>query len=124
MRDMSNYESVLRHVVRPDDKSERRESPQVVLSDYGALYLRDALREYADYHAAGEYEAIARGYVEYVERTVYDEERHSVILYAHTPEARMVLADAIDAKSSQSHDLHEGVSDPLHTLWTEEGGDG
>ena len=93
---LRNYRDNLRHVVRPDKPSERREADRYIVSDYEALALQHLLREFEAYSADTDEAAdIARAYIEYIDLVVREEERKQVGLYAHTREAHQVLADAV-----------------------------
>lgn len=94
--ELDHYRENLRHVVRPDEPSQRRESSSIKLRDYEGLYLAEHLREYAEYEETDEeLDAIARSIIEYVEMCVRDEDRTVFDLYLHTSEARTVVKRGI-----------------------------
>lgn len=96
MDNIHNYRQVLRHVVRPEESSERKESPRVHLLDYEALVLKRALAEFAGYYARDETEErIALGWVEYIDMCIHEERSKSFYLYAHTDKATTVFYAAI-----------------------------
>ena len=96
MAELSTYRDNLRHVVRPDRPSERPDANRYIVSDYQALALQHLLREFEAYSAdTDEHADIARAYIEYIDLVVREEGRTQVEIYAHTREARQVLADAV-----------------------------
>lgn len=95
MSDLENYRDNLRHVVRPDDPSQRADSTRVTMTDYEALYLRGLLRTFANYGATDGQEPIARAYVEYIDMAVRSEGATTLDVYAHTQRAEAVLLDAV-----------------------------
>lgn len=100
--DLDHYRENLRHVVRPDDGSERTDSDRVLLEDWEALYLRQHLPVFAAYAADdAQQEEIALSYAEYIDMVVRDEERTHVYVYAHTPAAKEVLYDVVDTMDDE-----------------------
>lgn len=105
--DLEHYRDNLRYVVRPEAPADRQNADRVRVRDYEALYLYDGLVEYAAYEASdAEEEGIALAYAEYIHMVVRDEGRNQVHLYAHSETAQQILADALDARSSQRDGLH------------------
>lgn len=90
------YRNNLRHVVRPEESSDRAESTSIVLTNWEALAVVEGLREYAAYHAPNsERSEIAIAYIEYAQMVVHEERKSSVQFFAHTEEARRVLTDGV-----------------------------
>ena len=108
---MEHYRDSLRHIVRPEDPSDRRNVDDVVhLFHYEALYVRGALYEWSQYGAENEEEAdIALGLVEYIDMTVHDERKSEITIFLHTERARKVLEEAVSDRSHVVDDLHENV---------------
>jgi hypothetical protein len=112
--DMENYRESLRHIVRPEDPSERVQAAHVTLEDYEALYLYDGLVEYAAYEAPSrEAEQIALGYAEYIHMVIKQEDKGRVNLYMHTSDAAEVLLSGIDARSKGVEELNNQVFDKI-----------
>jgi hypothetical protein len=112
--DMENYRESLRHIVRPEDPSERVQAAHVTLEDYEALYLYDGFVEYAAYEAPSrEAEQIALGYAEYIHMVIKDEDKGRVNLFAHTSDAADVLRGAAAARSKGVDELDNQVLDKI-----------
>jgi len=104
LSDMENYRSVLEHVVRPEDPTERVEAESVRLEDYEALYLYDSVVQWASYEAeSAEEEQIALGYAEYINDVVRNEKKNFVDIYPHTDVAEYVLRDALRNDGRDGH---------------------
>lgn len=101
----------LTHMRRPDLQGERETSPSFQMDDFEALYLRRALRGYAHYHddEEGDYDGIARAYVQYIDTRVRDNKQDIVDIYAHTGAAVEVLEDALDESNIQPPELREQI---------------
>lgn len=100
----------MRHVVRPEHPSDRVGTPHIRLHDYEALYLYEALIEYAAYMSdTAEKEEIALAYAEYINMCVRDEGKNMLSVYAHTEEAKEVLIRCTDAKETVEDNLHENL---------------
>lgn len=93
---LETYRQNLRHVVRPDDASQRKDARHVVLNDYDGLLLRACLEEYIGYGAPSDtHRDIAKSYIEYINMAVRDEEKRIFRLYVHTKEAKQVFEEAV-----------------------------
>lgn len=91
-----NYNENLRHMAEPATPDERERAVSISLEDYQALYLASMLREWAAYHAPDDEQAsIAKGYVEFIDKQVRDQDEYVANLYAHTRLASEVITDAI-----------------------------
>ena len=112
------YNENLRHVAEPAAPTERREAVSATVSDFEALWLAEALRDYAHYgdHPAESHATIARAYAEYIDRQVRDNERKHVSLYAHTDEAADTLMGAIFHDGAEQ-DLVQRISPKLADLY-------
>lgn len=107
---LHNYREVLRHVVRPDDGTDRKDSRRMAVRDWQALWLRQGLREYAAYHSpTDEHEQVALAYIEYIDMCVRHERKNVVTLYAHTPLACEVLQYAIEDHPGAAIDVKSEV---------------
>lgn len=116
-RQLDNYRDVLEHVVRPEDPSDREDCTRVRLNDYEALYLYDALVEYAAYTARSrEEEQIALGFAEYIDLSVRDERKSLVYLYPHSTVAKAVLIEAAEERSDKVSDLQHGLVENLSSV--------
>lgn len=119
MDSLENYRENLHHVVRPEESYDRLDSPHVVLTDYEALVLCHALREFAAYQAKSqEHTAIALSWIEYINMVVRDEGSTMVRIYAHTEEAQAVYMAAL---ANSPNDLPLSVTDDLmdkEPTWT------
>lgn len=119
--EMENYRSTLRHIVRPEKQEERVDATSITVEDFEALYLVEALDEYAAYHADDETRAeIAQGYVEYIDMVVRDEQSSHVTLYAHTYHARAVLDDAVNSRLDHVNNLHNSLVERFADLRLED----
>lgn len=106
---METYRNQLRHIVRPEDPTDRQNSDRVPLDDYEALYLRHALPMWAAYNAETQTEEeIAVGYGQYINQVIRDEGKNFIYLYAHTPEAKGVL-QAVVGDIDEVLDIAESV---------------
>lgn len=113
--DETHYARNLRHVVRPDDPTEREEADSVYVEDYEALYLSYNLRLIAAYDDDPKVRGIAWAYDEYIEQCVRDEGKRSMGLYAHTPEAKGVLKEAA-SKSDGSVTIEDSMENIVTLL--------
>lgn len=93
--DTTHYDRVLSHVGRPQDPSERHDTPSTTLQDFEALWLAKNLRSLADYHVDGTEETIARGLAEYIDGCVRDEAEPFATIYVKTETARDVIDKAM-----------------------------
>jgi hypothetical protein len=112
------YEDNLRHVAEPAAPSGRKRAVSATVPDYEALWMAEALREYAHYgdHPTESHQDIAIAYVEYIDRQVRDNERRHVSVYAHTDVAADTLMGALfHADGDES--LVESVSTALAELY-------
>lgn len=113
---MENYRQSIRHIVRPNDPTQRADADSVALRDFEALYLYEGFIEYAAYEAETRTEEqIALGYAEYIDMSIRDEGKNIVRFYAHTSEAKDVLAAAPYARS----DRIDGIEDRIETQISE-----
>lgn len=112
------YEDNLRHVAEPAAPSGRDKAVSASLPDYDALWLSEALREYAHYgdHPNESHTAIAMSYVEFIDKKVREQERRHVTVYAHTDEAADTLMGAL-FHADESEALIESVSTALSELY-------
>lgn len=112
------YNENLRHVAEPAAPAERREAVSASVSDFEALWLAEALRDYAHYgdHPAENHASIARAYAEYIDRQVRENERKHVTLYAHTDDAADTLMGALFHDGAEQT-LVERVSPKLADLY-------
>jgi len=124
--DGDHYTDNLHHLAVPSTPQQRKEAVSTTLEDYQALFLGRMLREWAAYHAeqVGRGD-IARGYVEYINREVRQQEACGVDLYAHTPVAAKVLNEAIyDYQYAYGDltptDVFDIIKDALKDLWAEQ----
>lgn len=115
-----NYEDNLRHLAEPAAPNERRMAVSTTMPDFEALWLSEALREYAHYgdHPDESHQDIAIAYVEYIERQVRENERKHVSLYAHTDEAADTLMGAMFHETTED-DLVSRISPKLADLYVE-----
>jgi len=92
------YESddVLQHIARPSDPLDRQDATHVWIEDYTALEARYILLDRAYYRYDGEKADVARGYAEYINMCVRDEEHRNVTLFYHTDLAKQVLQELDD----------------------------
>lgn len=89
---MEHYRDNLRHLVRPEDPSDRDPEDRVLLQDYEALFLANAFASHAAYDADTQLEEdLCLAYVEYINMVVREEKAGHVYLYAHTEKARDLL---------------------------------
>lgn len=113
--DTTHYENNFEHCVRPSSPRERRDADRVLLQDYEALYLLPGLRELGWYADDTKVEAdIARAYVEYIQTQVREMEHGNIYLYAHTPEAKDVLIDAVFAVPSGLRELQPAIAERVY----------
>lgn len=90
---LDTYRDNLRHVVRPEDPAER--DGGVSISDWAALQLAEALKEYAAWESpTSTHEEVALAYAEYINHVVRNEEKTTVQLFFHTETAEEVLYEA------------------------------
>lgn len=115
---MEYYRERLRHVVRPEDPSDRDPSDSVMLEDYEALFLTNALTSYAAYEADTQLEEdLCLAYAEYIDMVIRDEGENQVYLYAHTEEARGLLYTVFAGLEGAD------IGRSLRESWTETFGD-
>lgn len=106
---MEHYRERLRHVVRPEDPSERQPENRVMLEDYEALYLAQMLPSYAAYNADSKQEEdLCLAYAEYINNVIRNEEKGHVYVYAHTEEARGLLREIVETYMG-GFDLDESI---------------
>lgn len=112
------YNENLRHVAEPAAPAERREAVSASMPDFEALWLAEALRDYAHYgdHPSSDHPDIANAYAEYIDRQVRENEHKHVALYAHTEEAADTLMGALFHEGAEQ-DLVERVSPKLADLY-------
>lgn len=121
--DQQNYSDNLRHMAEPATPEGRATAVSVTLEDYQALYYASILREWSAYHADEEKrESIAKGYVEYIDKQVRDNDAKGVELYAHTEEAAETHMIALEewnhAYEEMAHDdLYDTIDKTVGDLW-------
>lgn len=112
------YDDNLRHIAEPAAPSGRKQAVSATVPDYDALWLAEALREYAHYgdHPDERHREIAVSYVEFIDRKVRDQERRHVTLYAHTDVAADTLMGALFHANGEDRHV-ESVSGDLAELY-------
>lgn len=94
---MDHYDDNLRHMAEPATPHERERAVSTAIPDYEALYITDALYEWAGYMAPDDEAAsIALGYAQYINHRVRKQGNETVTLYAHTERAAEVLTSALE----------------------------
>lgn len=113
------YEDNLRHVAEPAAPSGRKKAVSATVPDYDALWLAEALREYAHYgdHPEANHRDIAVAYVEFIDKKVRDQERRHVTVYAHTDEAADTLMGALFHADESAESHVERLSTSLAELY-------
>lgn len=112
------YNENLRHVAEPASPNERREAVSTSITDFEALWLAEALRDYAHYgeHPQESHVGIAVAYAEYIDRQVRENGLRHISLYAHTDEAAETLMGALFHDGTHT-DLVSRVSPKLADLY-------
>lgn len=118
---LSTYRDNLHHVVRPEDPRARPDAPHIMVEDYEALALRRLLIEYEAYGAGTQEERdIAAAYKEYIEYVVYQEQKETFRLYAHTEAARVVLHDTLNVQMFIPASIREELVQAVYGLMTDQ----
>lgn len=94
---VEHYNNNLRHMAEPASPAEREDADYMSVADYMALYLANAMREFAAYGSpSDEEEEIALAYDEYLrDRAAHEGLGGYIEVYAHTQQAVNVLFDAV-----------------------------
>lgn len=110
----NHYEQNLYHVGRPEETGARERADYITVQDWVALYLQDALREYASYGGARrKSKEICWALVEYIDMVVREEESITVTIFLHTTTAKNTVRNAIHMTTYGEEPIKKNVQDTM-----------